>query len=238
MAGSWRRSSSSAMPRGGYARRGDRAGVNNPCTACSASARGPASILASALRFGWFTSAPASSSIKPRLVVLFGLGGRDRRVKSQRRLRPFYSRSSVLLILDYRKSERGVRRTGDHPASASISVLAPPQRERFWNLLQYRTYDPASGVVIVTGEGIAHSTLHGVVFVIFGSRPRRYRETAREIRRLRHHHHGAARRRPRTNGRSFDRGPPWHHAGALDQPQAWQLGKLLQSGRVCGWIRS
>lgn len=35
-----------------------------------------------------------------------------------------------------------------------------------------------------------------------------------------------------------DRNSPWHHAGAVDEHEARQFGKLLQSGRVCGWFRS
>jgi hypothetical protein len=30
---------------------------------------------------------------------------------------------------------------------------------------------------------------------------------------------------------------PWHHAGAVDEREAWQFGKLLRPGRVCGWYQ-
>ena len=60
-------------------------------------------------------------------------------------------------------------------------------------------------------------------------------ETPREICRLGNFHHCVERWRPRANtcpGKSS-----WHHAGALDERDGWQFGKLLQSRRVCGWYR-
>ena len=73
---------------------------------------------------------------------------------------------------------------------------------------------------------------------MIGAKRESYRETPRETCRFSRYHHCIERRRPRANVCPSDGKSSWRHAGALDERDSWQFGKLLQSGRVCGWYRS